>query len=428
MSDPTASPNDRRRTPRLALGDLLLLSVSSLGTNRLRSFLTMLGITIGVFSVVGVMTALSAVRASIDSGLNVLGAAVFQISKFPAVQVGGRGWARFRNRPDINYREYQELEERLGDQVRFMTPNYRRGGQIFRFEDRTTEPRFRVVGGNEWWVECYKFEIASGRNLTADDIEYVRPVVILGADIVDELFPDRDPVGEWITIRGSRYRVIGTFVSKGTLFGDAQDNFALAPITRALQDFSAGRRRVSVEIAIQAWSMEDLEETRETAIGAMRVVRRQAPDEPNNFEVFSNESLLDAFAKIARQVQIGGFIISAVALLTAGVGIMNIMLVSVTERTREIGVRMSLGARRWDVLRQFLLEAVFLSNLGGAAGILLGIIVGNGIAMQFGVDVIFPWLWAGIAVIICCFIGITFGFYPAWKAARMNPVEALRYE
>jgi len=427
MSEHTQSAQRPRRQPRLALADLLVLAVSSLGTNRLRSFLTMLGITIGVFSVVGVMTALSAVRQSIDTGLNVLGAAVFQIGKFPSVQMGGRGWARFRNRPNITYRQFQELEERLGDEVRFMTPSYRRGGQLYRFENRSTEPRYSVRGGNQWWTECYKFNLASGRNITAEDVEYGRPVVVLGADLVTELFPDRDPVGEWITIGESRYRVIGTFEAKGKLFGDAQDGFGLAPITRMMQDFSSGRWQ-TIEIAIQAWSIEEFDEARETAVGAMRIVRRQRPDDPNNFEVFSNESLLDAFGKIARQVQIGGFIISFVALLTAGIGIMNIMLVSVTERTREIGVRMSLGARRWDVLRQFLLEAVFLSNLGGAAGILLGVIVGNVIAIQFGVQSIFPWAWATFAVLVCCFIGVAFGFYPAWKAARMNPVDALRYE
>ena len=199
----------------------------------------------------------------------------------------------------------------------------------------------------------------------------------------------------------------------------------MIPISQYLEAY--GRNR-SVGINVQARNQEELEATQETAMGLMRLVRQLDPEDPNDFEVFSNETLIESFNKIAGVVAVGAFVISAIALLASGVGVMNIMLVSVTERTKEIGIRKSIGAKQRNILTQFLIEAVMLSMVGGAAGIAIGIIGGNAVATMLSAAMVFPWGWAITGLTVCSAIGVGFGFYPAWKAARLDPIEALRYE
>ena len=200
----------------------------------------------------------------------------------------------------------------------------------------------------------------------------------------------------------------------------------MVPITRYLNDF--GSERVSINVATQAASQLVYNDTIEKAITAMRIVRNLKPEDENDFEVYSNDSLIGAFAKVADVIAAGSFVISGIALLAAGVGIMNIMLVSVTERTKEIGIRKSIGARKKSILWQFLIEAVAISLAGGVMGILLCVAGGNGLAMMLKATAVFPWNWALIGLLVCSGIGISFGFYPAWKAASLDPIEALRYE
>ena len=198
------------------------------------------------------------------------------------------------------------------------------------------------------------------------------------------------------------------------------------PITRYFVDFGWVNRTVNV--ATQSTSQATYNQTLDKAIGAMRAARGLKLGQDNDFEIYSNDTLVSAFAQIAGQIKIGAFVVSAIALLAAGIGIMNIMLVSVTERTREIGVRKAIGARKNDIVRQFLLEAVVLSEVGGLAGILAGVVGGNGIAVWLDITMVFPWGWALTGLIVCSMIGMGFGWYPAWKAARLHPIDALRYE
>jgi putative ABC transport system permease protein len=302
----------------------------------------------------------------------------------------------------------------------------RRGGRRVTFADRYTNPNVILGGGDENFISSRNFEIASGRNLGPDDVEFGRAVVVLGDDIVKRLFPDVDPLGKAVRIDGQNYTVVGLLAPKGSSFGQSQDNFALIPITQYLEVY--GRSFRSLSINVQASSQADLVATQEAAIGAMRLVRGLAPEDPNDFEIFSNDTLIEAFNNIAKVVAIGAFVISAIALLASGVGVMNIMLVSVTERTKEIGIRKSIGAKRQNILTQFLIEAVFLSLAGGFAGIALGVIGGNVVATILNADAVFPWGWALTGLLVCSGIGVTFGFYPAWKAARLDPIEALRFE
>ena len=410
---------------KLQYSDLLALSTRALGTNKLRSGLTILGITIGVFSVVGVMTALSAVRQSIDTSLSVFAPNVFEISKYPALQFEDRR-SSWRRRPNITPRQATEFAQRMNEMGLPVTIYSTNRGELVRFEDRSTAANNTIFGTNEHFPLTHKYEIAHGRNISTADLEFNRPVAVLGADIAEELFPDQDPLGKLVSTRNGRYTVVGVLERRGSLFGNSMDNILLIPITRFVMSDWSWRR--SMDISVMAPDPTRMSLAEDTAIGQFRQVRGLEPEEANDFEVYSNDSMQDAFAEIAQVVGIGGLLISAIALVCAGVGIMNIMLVSVTERTREIGLRKSIGARKRDILLQFLLEAIALSLLGGFAGIVLGWVIGNFVAAQMNVPMIIPWFWIGTAIAVCSAIGITFGFFPAWRAAQMRPVEALRYE
>jgi putative ABC transport system permease protein len=401
------------------------LALASLSANKLRSILTMLGITVGVFSVIGVMTCIGALRSNIESGLNVLGANSFQISKFPAINFSNP-WLRFRNRPDISFAQSSRFKEMMRGEAD-VSMMLRWGGRRVAYLDRRTNPNVRLIGGDENFITSRNFEIAAGRNIQPDDVEFGRAVVILGDDIVQKLFVNEEPLGKVVRIDGQSYTVIGVMAAKGTSFGDNQDLNAITTITQYLEIYG-GRSWRSLSINVQAPNQETLAATQDMAIGVMRIVRGLAPEQPNNFEIFSNESLIEAFNKIAGIVATGAFVISAIALLASGIGVMNIMLVSVTERTKEIGIRKSIGARKVNILTQFLIEAVVLSLVGGLAGVLVGVVGGNVGAKLLNASIVFPWGWAMAGLGVCSAIGVGFGFYPAWKAASLDPIEALRYE
>jgi putative ABC transport system permease protein len=403
--------------------ETLRLALSSVAANKLRSGLTMLGIAVGVFSVIGVMTVITGLRANIERGLNVLGANSFQFSKFPAINFSDPR-QRFANRRDITHDEAERFKELIHNTADVSLSLWR-GGRRVSYGDQRTNPNIGFVGTDENFIASRNFEIGKGRNLGAGDVAFGRAVVVLGIDIVQKLFMHEDPLGKRVRIDGQTYTVVGVLASKGSAFGQSQDNFAMIPITQYLQSY--GRSR-SVGINVQARSQEELEATQEIAIGTMRLVRQLDPEDPNDFEVFSNESLIESFNKIAGVVAVGAFVISAIALLASGIGIMNIMLVSVTERTKEIGIRKSIGAKQRNILTQFLIEAVMLSLVGGTVGILVGIGAGNLVAKMLSAALVFPWGWAVTGLTVCSVIGVVFGFYPAWKAARLDPIEALRYE
>jgi putative ABC transport system permease protein len=408
--------------------EIIKMALGSLGVNKLRSMLTMLGITIGVFSVIGVMTAVTALRSSIETGLSFLGSNMFQFAKFP-VNGGGPegGRRRFELRRDITLEQamrYQRLMEGTADVICLKV--FGRTGAQATYNGRKTTPGLTFGGTNEHFLTANQYSIATGRNFTAGDIELGRPLVIIGQELVTRLFPSENPLGKMIKVKDRTYTVIGTFAEKGRSFGASGDAIAMIPITRFFSDF--GSDRISINIATQAPSQLLYNETMDKGVTAMRIVRGLQPEQENDFETYSNDSLISIFARIADMVAVGSFVISGIALLAAGVGIMNIMLVSVTERTKEIGIRKSIGARKKNILWQFLIESVAISLAGGLVGIALGVLGGNGLALALNASVVFPWDWAAIGLIVCSAIGIGFGFYPAWKAASLDPIEALRFE
>ncbi len=409
--------------------EIIQMSLGSLGVNKLRSALTMLGITIGVFSVIGVMTAVTALRSSIESGLSFLGSNMFQFGKFPVNGGGPEGSRRrYELRRDITLDQamrYQRLMEGTADVVCLKVFDQEGTAQAV-YNGLKTTPGLTFGGSNENFLAANQYAIADGRNFTPDDVELGRPVVIIGQDIVSRLFPSEVALGKLIKVKDRTYTVIGTFAVKGQQFGNSGDAIAMIPVTRFLQDFGAERR--TINIATQAPNQEFYNETMDKGVTAMRIVRGLKPEQDNDFETYSNDSLISIFAKVADIIAAGSFVISGIALLAAGVGIMNIMLVSVTERTKEIGIRKSIGARKKNILTQFLLESMAISIAGGLVGIFLGVIVGNWVASMMSASLIFPWNWAAIGLLVCSGIGVGFGFYPAWKAASLDPIEALRFE
>jgi putative ABC transport system permease protein len=340
----------------MPLVEILRIAFASIGVNKLRSILTMLGITIGVFSVIGVMTTVTALRGSIETGLSFLGTNFFQFGKWPIGLSGGSNRRKIEMRRNITLAQamrYQQLMEGTADVICLKVFDY--SAQAV-YNGRKTTPDVTLVGTNEYYLNANQYSVGLGRNLQVDDIELGRPVIVIGQDLVKKLFPSESALGKTIKIAQRTYLVIGTLAEKGMAFGQSGDNLAMIPITRFFSDL--GSENYTVNIATEAPSHLIYNDTMDKGLTAMRVVRGLKPEDENDFELYSNESMLNAFAKVADVITAGSFVISGIALLAAGVGIMNIMLVSVTERTKEIGIRKSIGARKKSILTQFLIEAV----------------------------------------------------------------------
>jgi len=408
----------------LSIRETLMQAATSLAVNKMRSALTTLGVAVGVFSIIAVMTALDAVDRSIASGLSSLGANTFQIQKSPATVFGG-GHRRnlYANRQDINWQQAQRFKKYMGNSARNIGFVVSLQGIQASYAKEVSNPNITLTGGDENFAPANGFDIVEGRNLNENDIRNSSTNIVLGSDVAAYLFREgQNPLGKTIKINGKAGRVVGVFSTKGPAFGQSQDNFVLIPITRYLEEVNQAS---SIAISVEATSQKSYQATIDRAIGAMRLARGLTVRMPNDFEIRTNESLVESFRDIQNIVGVGAFIISFMALLTAGVGIMNIMLVSVTERTREIGIRMSVGAPRRSILQQFLLEALLLSLGGGVLGIATGAGAGNLVAVKFNLPVMFPWLWVVVSLTVCSVIGVSFGIFPAWKASRLDPVTAL---
>src|SRR5712692_8726096 len=413
----------------MLFSEIIKMAWNSLGANKLRSALTMVGITIGVFSVISVMTAIGALQNSIENGLSFLGSNIFQFAKYPAsVSVGGEVKKKYQNRHNITYRQalhYYKLMEGSAREICLKSFAYEVKGQAV-YKGVKTTPSLLIVGTNRSFLTANAYTLGYGRNLNDEDVDLARNVIVVGKMVEKRLFPHETPIGKVIRVTGHTFTVIGVLAEKGTAFGQSQDDLCVMPITRFFEDFGSAKR--TVNIATQSFSAETYNATMGKGIGAMRIARGLRAEQENDFEIYSNDSLKSAFVSVAGIVRVGAFVISFIALVAAGIGIMNIMLVSVTERTKEIGVRKSIGARSRDILRQFLTEAVFISEAGGILGIILGVIGGDLLAVWLKVDIIFPFGWAFAGLVVCSAIGVGFGLYPAYRAAALDPIEALRYE
>ena len=400
------------------------MAIDSIRKNKLRSSLTLLGISIGVFSVIGVMTAIRTLESSVESGLNVFATNTFVIQKYPGISFGSER-RKHRNRKNIDYSQYEKLKNRAQLPI-LVSVSEQSSVRDVKYKDRTVKNSVGLIGGDEGTVRCYNTYIADGRNFINEDIHHIRNVCILGMDVVDRLFPFEDPLGKRIQVKGLDYTVIGLTERQGELFGESKDNFIAIPITTYLKRFS--ERWTTLSIDVESQSELTYEKTKDEVIGLMRSIRKVRPEADNDFEIVTNTEMIEQFSGFTSGIKLFALCVSVIALIVAGIGIMNIMLVSVTERIKEIGIRKAIGATKNDILTQFLLEAVFLSQFGGIVGIILGVSGGNIVSFLFNIPAVIPLDWALIGLIVCSAIGIGFGIYPAWRAAELDPIQSLRFE
>jgi len=405
--------------------EIIKVAFASLRSNKLRSILTILGIVVGIFSIIAISTVIEMLQSSIEKGVSQLGQNTFQIQKWPAVNEGGNNRAKFRNRPDITLEDYYALKEKLVE-AKYVGAEQWNFGKQLKVGNRETNPNVPVAGVTPEAFPNNKWTVDEGRGISERDVQSYQNFIVLGPDVAKKLFPNNSPINQYVNLDGHKLKVIGVLEAQGDVFGQSRDNFAIIPLTFFQSIY--GKRNNSINITVMSHDKESYNDLIELAEGYFRTIRKVSPGEPNNFDIFSNESVLSQINNITSGVRIGSLVVAAIALLAAGIGIMNIMLVSVTERTREIGIRKAIGAKKKNILVQFLTESVVLSLFGGIIGIILGIIVGNLAGSFLKADTIIPIDWVMIGVFLCVLIGVTFGTYPAYKASNLDPIDALRYE
>jgi putative ABC transport system permease protein len=423
----SVSSKHRRGTFLLAEArESFTMAMQALAAHKLRSALTLLGVLIGVFSIIVVMTAMRVLRRDIETNLSQLGGQTFAIQKWPAVQFGGGSdWEKYWRRKNISLAHGRQVQEKatlassVGIEGNFW------GGQV-ETRYQKTPPTVRMLGETPGSFPTRNWTIAEGRALTEGDVDNARDVCILGSGLAKTVFPFGSAVDERLKLNGINYTVIGVLAPKGGSLGGDEDNFAVIPITTALN--RTGRWWRSLTILVQARDAASYEDCVEQVRGILRVVRKVPPTAEDDFELFSNDSIINQFNSFTKAVRIGVVVVSSIALLAAGIGIMNIMLVSVTERTREIGIRRAVGAKKRNIMTQFIMEAIVLCEVGGVIGVVLGILGGNTLAWYMKTTPAIPLDWIALGLLICSVVGIIFGTYPAYKAANLDPIESLRYE
>lgn len=410
----------------MRFSEVITIAFRSLRTNKLRTMLTVLGVVVGIFSIIVIMTIITMLQKTIESGFSQLNKNTFQIQKYPAMMGGGPGMRdKFRNRPDLTLDDFYRLEGMLTQALYIGGEQWQFGKQVT-FGNKETNPNISLAGITLGAMRTNNWNVEEGRELRPSDVTYANDVCILGQEVVTKLFLNVNPIGQVIRVDGKPLQVIGILEKQPSMFGETRDSYIVMPISTFQQKY--GKYNNSINITVMSRSKEEYNEVIDAATGYMRTIRKVAPGEDDNFYIFSNESLISQVNDITSGIKIGALVVSIIALLAAGVGIMNIMLVSVTERTREIGIRKAIGARKNNILFQFLLEAITLCLVGGFIGILLGVGIGNLAGSFLNAKAAIPFDWVIIGLSLCVFVGIVFGTYPAYKAANLDPIEALRYE
>jgi putative ABC transport system permease protein len=413
---------------RAELKESFLMALSAIVAHKLRSALTLLGVLVGVFSIIVVMTSMRAMQQKIESNLNQLGGQTFVISTWSQLHFEGGGseqsyWRRKR----IDLPQALELGRRatLALSVGVEDNDAVNGQIISRYAK--SPPNVALSGETPGSFPAQNWMVAQGRGLLDSDLDGLRDVCVLGSTLADDLFPFGSPLGERIELNGVKYSVVGVLEAKGSMEGGREDEFAVIPITTCITRYE-DKRWINLNILVQARSLAEFDNTVDQARGIMRQLRKVPPGQPDDFEVMSNDSQIEQFKSFTFKVRLGITLVSFIALLAAGIGIMNIMLVSVTERTREIGIRRALGAKKRAIMSQFILEAVVLCEVGGGAGVALGVAGGDLAALLLHLPKVLPLDRILIGLGLCSLVGIVFGTYPAYKAAHLDPIESLRYE
>jgi putative ABC transport system permease protein len=411
--------------------DTLFMSFGAILSNKLRSMLTLVGIVAGVASIIAVMTAISVIQSTLEREMSVLGAQTFQVQKWPA---GGfhsdADRRKAMKRPPLTLENAEAIRQHVGT-VDLVGSEIWDFGFAAQYKGVTTNPNISICGGTPEYPPNNTHYVGLGRNISEMDVKAARKVVVIGYAIAQKLYPFTDPIGKDIRVDGRKYEVAGVFDEKKSAFGGNFDNYVLMPVSTFVNTYGMvgkdGFTR-SVNITVRAKTPALIQDAIEETRQVLRRDRGVKPGQEDNFEFFNSQSLITQFNQMSMGVKLAAFVIGLIALIVAGIGIMNIMLVAVTERTREIGIRKALGAKPVSILGQFLLEAVILCNIGGVIGVIVGFLLGNLVAVFTHFDVSVPMEWAVIGLLFCSAVGIAFGLLPAVRASRLHPIDALRYE
>jgi len=405
------------------LADNFRLALGTFWGHRVRSVLTLLGIVIGVGTVISMMALLEGLRRKVDADLAGLGANGFQLQKWPQ-GFGNFDHDRFARRPNISFEDFLAIQKHVPD-VAKVTAEAWEGGKKLSTAARETQPNVQLAGGTVNFFDTNAMEVSKGRTFSEAEIQAGAQVMVIGPDLADTLFADLEPLGQEIRLKGRSFEVIGVMSRKGGFAGPGYDNTAIIPVSVFFELFGKNR---SLNVSMQSWTTAELQRAQDSVELLMRHRHHLRSDDESDFTIYSNESATAAFNQISAVVTAASFGVCLLSLVVGGIGILNIMLVSVNERTHEIGVRKALGARRGRILSQFATEAVMLSLFGGVAGVGLGFLVAFLCRWALGFPTAVPPWAVALALTMSSGVGLVFGIYPASRAANLDPVEAMRSE
>lgn len=403
------------------------IALDSIRTQLLRTILTIVIIGIGIWALVGILSAVKALENTISSNFASMGSNTFNLQRYEfSTQRRGGGELEKIN-PIISYdniREFQDAYQFPFTQtsISFMGTN----GAEVKYENDKTDPEVQVFGVNEHYLENTGTEIDMGREFNFFDIQNNNKVCMIGSDFLKKLFENENPINKTISIRGVKFKVIGVLESKGSTFGNNQDLKVLIPIQVARGIYT--QPNINYTISVKVDNKDLMKDAQDAAIVTFRNIRRLSPIEDNNFGIERSDDLINRITSITGVLEAAAWIISIITILGSSIALMNIMLVSVTDRTREIGVRKALGAKRKTILTQFFIETIVISQFGCILGIVLGIITGFIFAKVVDFDYTLPWVAMMASVLISFLVAVVAGSYPASKAAGLDPIESLRYE